>query len=83
MLKIRNSIEIVFGGNDLKKYSYDFWSIETRITANDISNAPALDIRVNPSPNVKLEMITATTISINRTTVDVAEEICFRPFSHR
>jgi hypothetical protein len=68
-----------YGFRNLKTYL----SNETKTIANNISKAPAPDIKVNPSPNIKYEITVATTTSVNKTIVDVTEEMCLSPFSHK
>ncbi len=48
-----------------------------------MKRAPMPETQVNTSPRKRVEIATATTISVNSTTAEVTGEMCSNPFSHR
>jgi len=56
---------------------------ETSNIATTIKIAPKLEITVKAPPRKIVEIETATTISVKRTTEEVTGEICFSPLSHK
>lgn len=58
-------------------------SYETSRIAIVMKIEPMAETTVRASPRKIVEIATATIISINRTTAEVAVEICFNPFSQK